>query len=204
MFTDDSLNTFLKHSLYRHDCPSTMTLGDYHAHFLDAESHDAVATHVAGCMLCEEELGRLDAMQSSEHGSVTDNWHRGNGFGWVSSLKRIVVQLLDPPRYEMQLSAVKSQSNAELPQYHVMLNPEEASGMDVEVIARVTPDGQKQLTVRARRPEAWPDFSGTTVRIALASYEAEATTDATGQVIFSDIPYESLTTALISIQHAGS
>jgi hypothetical protein len=50
----------LRQTLYRADCPSAQTLGDYHHGFLNAAEQRAVASHLARCPHCAAELARLD------------------------------------------------------------------------------------------------------------------------------------------------
>jgi hypothetical protein len=55
------VQAWLRHSLYRFDCPDAHTLGEYQLDLLEPEQRTRVAAHAAGCDECQTELQTLRA-----------------------------------------------------------------------------------------------------------------------------------------------
>lgn len=56
---NDNFELQLKRSLYRHDCPEPLTLGDFQLALLDDAPAAVVARHLTRCPHCRQELDQL-------------------------------------------------------------------------------------------------------------------------------------------------
>jgi hypothetical protein len=79
----------LRRILYRFDCPSSLTIGEYVLDLLGAPSRTEVAQHVLDCSLCEEELSVARAFLATDLVVPTS--------GVWQELRRVVASLLTPP-----------------------------------------------------------------------------------------------------------
>ncbi|MDQ6671701.1 MAG: hypothetical protein M3069_13315 [Chloroflexota bacterium] len=92
----DSTQQRLRGMLYRFDCPSPLTLGEYVLDLLAPASRMLVARHTLGCSLCTEELSETRAFLAGELVAPASGLWR--------ELRRVVATLFTPsaqPRYSM-------------------------------------------------------------------------------------------------------
>ena len=75
--------------LYRFDCPTPQTLGEYTLYFLSAEEQTRVAAHVGDCPLCAAELRTLRDFLASELAATVPSL--------MTRLKRTIATLVTPP-----------------------------------------------------------------------------------------------------------
>jgi hypothetical protein len=74
--------------LYRFDCPSPLTIGEYVLDLTDSSTRVEIARHVLDCGLCNDELKTARAFMATELVAPTPGiWH---------GLRRIVASLLTP------------------------------------------------------------------------------------------------------------
>jgi anti-sigma factor RsiW len=85
-----SLQRRLGEALYRFDCPSGQSLGEYALDLLAPEARTAVARHVVDCLRCTAELRTLREFLAGDDPPVLE---RG---GVLAGLRRIVATLLAP------------------------------------------------------------------------------------------------------------
>jgi hypothetical protein len=78
----------LRHALYRFDCPSPQTLGDYALTVLEPDAQRQAAAHIMQCPRCTEELQTLRSFLSVEPALQP---------GPLERLKRVVATLISPP-----------------------------------------------------------------------------------------------------------
>jgi hypothetical protein len=64
--TPDQLNAYLHAALYRFDCPSPLTIGDYTLDYLRDPDRRELAEHMLGCAECADELRRLREFLNSD------------------------------------------------------------------------------------------------------------------------------------------
>src|ERR1700737_213695 len=57
---------YVRSMLYRFDCPSTLTIGEYVLDLLEMPSRTAIARHVLDCALCEDELTVTRAFMATD------------------------------------------------------------------------------------------------------------------------------------------
>jgi len=81
------METSLSRLLYRFDCPTPHTLGEYALDILDTEERVSVASHAAGCHECAAELSTLRTFLATEPPLTETLWDRA---------RRIVATLLTP------------------------------------------------------------------------------------------------------------
>ena len=75
--------------LYRFDCPTPQTLGEYTLHLLAAEEQTRVAGHVRDCPLCAAELRTLRDFLASELAATVPSL--------MTRIKRTIATLVAPP-----------------------------------------------------------------------------------------------------------
>ena len=92
----ETLATFemrLGRALFRFDCPSPLTLGEYDLELLGPEQRTAIAQHVLECHHCAEELALLRSFMASE-----PDWSPG----LATQLRRLVAGLVAPRGRSLQ------------------------------------------------------------------------------------------------------
>jgi hypothetical protein len=77
----------LRQALYRFDCPTPHTLGEYQLDLLDAVQRTSVAAHATGCEACLEELQTLRAYIAAPAPVATSV---------VERVRRVVASLFSP------------------------------------------------------------------------------------------------------------
>lgn len=89
----------LAHALYRFDCPSPQTLGDYHLDLFPPEERTRIAAHALECPHCAAELQTLrsflDAPLLGPEAVPDVTSSTAAGFG--AQLRRVVATLFTPP-----------------------------------------------------------------------------------------------------------
>lgn len=83
----DRIQRALRQKLYRFDCPSAQTVGDYQLNMLDTEQDVQVARHVLECQECTAELHSLRAYLASDPQLTTTTMDR---------VRRVVARLFTP------------------------------------------------------------------------------------------------------------
>jgi hypothetical protein len=64
--TYQKLNRKLTHKLYRWECPSSQTIGEYHLGLIDSRQAIDVEVHIQNCVLCAAELKTLTAFLAAD------------------------------------------------------------------------------------------------------------------------------------------
>jgi hypothetical protein len=96
----------LRRRLYRFDCPSPLTIGEYVLDLLALPSRTAVARHALECDLCSQELSATRAFLATDAELVVPApgpWHQ---------LRRVVATLLNPSAQPAYSVARGSESSA--------------------------------------------------------------------------------------------
>jgi hypothetical protein len=84
----------LTHSLYRFDCPSPQTLGEYQLDLLAPEARTEVAAHLLGCPRCADELQTLRSFMSGP--LVAGRTAAEARPGALERLRRVLATLASP------------------------------------------------------------------------------------------------------------
>jgi hypothetical protein len=79
----------LRQILYRFDCPSPLTIGEYVLDLVGAQSRTELAQHVLDCSLCDEELRVARTFLATDLVAPTP--------GVWQELRRVVAFLITPP-----------------------------------------------------------------------------------------------------------
>lgn len=74
--------------LYRFDCPTPLSLGDYEMGMLQPEARTAIGGHVVSCPRCTQELAQLRAFLHFDTAPTV---------GMVERVRRVIATLLSPP-----------------------------------------------------------------------------------------------------------
>lgn len=64
--TPDEMTQLLQSRLYRWDCPSPDTLGNYHLNIVQLNEREMIEVHLTHCLLCRQELEVLTTFLSLE------------------------------------------------------------------------------------------------------------------------------------------
>lgn len=143
----------LRRTLYRFECPTSQTLGEYELGLLPAEERQAIAAHVLECPLCADELRILRHFLVED--ATAEELRRP---GVVAELKRIVATLVAAPAQPSY--ALRGSGDAELRTYRAG---------DVTIAIGPGPAarrGRASLTGLIWREDGEPSsFSGTEVRL---------------------------------------
>ena len=104
--SDQQLEQQLRRALYRFECPTPQSLGEYALTLLAPPEHRLVAAHVVDCPRCAEELQTLRSFLTVEPVPSPGAFDR---------LKRVIATLVTPPRGAAVFAELRGAASAVAP-----------------------------------------------------------------------------------------
>jgi len=130
--------------LYRHTCPSTMELGEYHLHLLSAALMLVVAQHLRECPHCARELAQLESF-------LSDQWQNSQD-SLLGRVKVLIARLVSTEEFTSLPTSSALRGEAKGPitfaadGITIVLDVQPAASGRVNILGQVAADDQDNWT----------------------------------------------------------
>ena len=216
---EQGLEANLRAALYRHDCPTTMELGEYQLGFLVEPEALRVKAHLGDCPHCQAEFSRLieflavetvvSAPTSAEAGAGA-GWKRGDGFEWqhLKEAGQVIIRLIGEALNTATLNLPQGLQPAadrpafgrlrgSQPLFEVALR-EEIDDFEAVIIVDTSRKDPTHCAITVEvnilSRGGWPNLANTEVKLKQNEVVlATQVTNAYGRTVFSNITTDELT-----------